>query len=400
MRSGSSRIQRLPVILLALLGGACGGGSNITAPTQVASVTVSPATAQLQIGSTVQLSAVLTDAAGATLTGRTVSWSSSTPAVASVSAAGLVTGLAAGQVTITATSEGKSGTATVTVLTSIQQFIAAVASGDGSITGTFVAAPPPAAGSGPTLTLSTNGSVIPGGSALVSLSGDQQFTTVIVSVAGATGYYQLTLPTASATAQLLVSLAQSLTGSSLNWQFGAGTGNAVGPYTNTPASIVAVGTGDVQVTLAWNTVADVDLHVIDPSGEEIYYAHSQAASGGQLDLDSNAGCTSDGPRNENITWPTNGAPSGNYRVLVDYWASCTATSTAYSVTVNVKGQSPQTFTGTYTGDGDQGAAGAGQLITTFTVAAATRTTAAAAARVHRLGTVSVFRRPGATIGVK
>ena len=313
-----------------------------------------------------------------------------------------MTGVAPGAASITATSEGKSGTATVTVTalgSSIQEFIAAVASGDGSITAALVPDPPPAAGSGPTLTLSTNGSVIPGGSALVSLTGDQQFTTVIVSVVGTTGYYRLTLPTASLTAELLVSLAQSLTGTSLNWQFGAGTGAAVGPYTTTPADIVTVGTGDVQVTLSWNTVADVDLHVVDPSGEEIYYFHPQAASGGELDLDSNAGCESDGPRNENITWPTNGAPSGTYRVLVDYWDNCTATSTDYSVTVNVKGQSPQTFTGNFTGEGDQGGAGAGVPITTFTVAAAVGAPAAAA-RVHSLGTASVFRRPGAAIGVK
>src|SRR6266851_2879166 len=81
----------------------------------VASVTVSPAPAGLLVGATLQLSAVTKDAAGATLSGRVVTWSSSAPAVATVSASGLVTGVAAGSATITATSEGKSGTATVTV---------------------------------------------------------------------------------------------------------------------------------------------------------------------------------------------------------------------------------------------------------------------------------------------
>jgi hypothetical protein len=161
-----------------------------------------------------------------------------------------------------------------------------------------------------------------------------------------------------------------------------------------------VGTGDVQVTLSWNSVADVDLHVVDPSGEEIYYISRQSASGGELDLDSNAGCLSDGPRNENITWPSNGAPIGTYHVLVDYWANCTATSTDYSVTVNVKGQSSQTFTGNFTGTGDQGGAGAGVPITTFTLAAAAATPVVAAARLHWLGTASIFRRPGAAVGLK
>lgn len=282
----------------------------------------------------------------------------------------------------------------------VQQFIAGVSSGDGSTNATFVEDAPPAAGSGPALTLSTNASVIPGGSTLVSLTGTQPFTTVTVAVEGETGYYRLALPAASPTAELLVRLAQSLAGTSMDWQFGAGTGNAVGPYTDSPVAVVTVGTGDVQVTLSWNTVADVDLHVVDPSGEEIFYGHPQSASGGALDLDSNAGCQSDGPRNENITWPTSGAPTGTYSVLVDYWDNCTAASTDYSVTVNVRGQSPQTFTGTFTGEGDQGGAGAGIQITTFTLAAAVRASGTAAPRVHRLGTASVNRRPGAAVGVK
>jgi len=92
------------------------GTSAITvANVPVASVTVSPTTAGLLINATRQLSAVTKDAAGATLSGRVVTWSSSAPAVATVSASGLVTGVAAGSATITATSEGKSGTATVTV---------------------------------------------------------------------------------------------------------------------------------------------------------------------------------------------------------------------------------------------------------------------------------------------
>src|SRR5206468_1460167 len=74
----------------------------------VAAVTVSPASARLVVGGTRQLSAVTKDAAGNTLTGRVVTWSSSNPAVATVSASGLVSGVAAGSASITATSEGKS----------------------------------------------------------------------------------------------------------------------------------------------------------------------------------------------------------------------------------------------------------------------------------------------------
>ncbi len=64
---------------------------------------------------TVQLAAVTRDAGGAVLTGRAVAWSPGTPAVASVSAAGVVTALSSGASTITATSEGRTGTANITV---------------------------------------------------------------------------------------------------------------------------------------------------------------------------------------------------------------------------------------------------------------------------------------------
>ena len=81
----------------------------------VASVTVSPAAPSMQAGQTVQLSATPKDAGGAALTGRVVTWASSATGVATVSGSGLVTGGAAGSATITATSEGQSGTAGVTV---------------------------------------------------------------------------------------------------------------------------------------------------------------------------------------------------------------------------------------------------------------------------------------------
>jgi hypothetical protein len=84
-------------------------------PVPVATVAVTPATNSIPVGSTVQLAATTRDANGATLTGRVVTWSSSNTAAATVSGSGLVSGVAAGTVTITATSEGKSGTASVTV---------------------------------------------------------------------------------------------------------------------------------------------------------------------------------------------------------------------------------------------------------------------------------------------
>src|SRR5438132_13339816 len=81
----------------------------------VSSVTVSPASATVQVGLTVQLTATPKDANGNPLTGRAVTWSSSNTSVAGVDGNGLVTGGTAGSATITATSEAQSGTSRLTV---------------------------------------------------------------------------------------------------------------------------------------------------------------------------------------------------------------------------------------------------------------------------------------------
>lgn len=84
-------------------------------PAPVASVSVSPASSTLQVGATVQLSAVTRDSSNNVVTGRVITWSSSNSAISSVSTSGLVTAVAAGSATITATSETKTGTAAITV---------------------------------------------------------------------------------------------------------------------------------------------------------------------------------------------------------------------------------------------------------------------------------------------
>src|SRR2546427_2758396 len=86
-------------------------------PLPVAAVTVTPPTATIGVGQTAQYLAITRDAFGNPLGGRTVTWSSSNPAVATVNGAGQATGVAVGAATLTATSEGKSGTAAITVAT-------------------------------------------------------------------------------------------------------------------------------------------------------------------------------------------------------------------------------------------------------------------------------------------
>jgi trimeric autotransporter adhesin len=84
----------------------------------VATVAVTPADTTVRVGNTVQLTATLRAANNSVLTGRPVTWASSDTTIARVNNTGLVTGVAASSqfVTITATSEGRSGSGRVIVV--------------------------------------------------------------------------------------------------------------------------------------------------------------------------------------------------------------------------------------------------------------------------------------------
>lgn len=116
-RASLASVLAFAILTLGPLVVACGSGGDLTSSgrSSVALVTVSPASARVEIGSSVQLSAELTNAEGDILGDRVVSWTSSTSIVATVTTQGLVTGVAAGTTTISAASEGKSATATIIV---------------------------------------------------------------------------------------------------------------------------------------------------------------------------------------------------------------------------------------------------------------------------------------------
>jgi uncharacterized protein YjdB len=89
-------------------------------PQPVATVRISPPTARLTPGATVQLTAIPASAAGTVLGGRAVTWIGA-PGVATVSPSGLVTGIAPGTAIIFAQVEGVLGSATITVAPSRSQ---------------------------------------------------------------------------------------------------------------------------------------------------------------------------------------------------------------------------------------------------------------------------------------
>ncbi len=108
----------------------------------------------------------------------------------------------------------------------------------------------------------------------------------------------------------------------------------------------ALGSGEVQVTLTWDTLADMDLTVVEPTGAEIYFGNPNSPSGGTLDVDSNYPCGSNTYQVENIFWPPNQAPSGTYMVYVDQYSNCGAGNANWTLTVRVNGQVALSQSGT------------------------------------------------------
>ncbi len=112
---GVAAIAEGTATITATAEGVSGGTSFTVTPRVAASVTVALGLAALDPGATTTATATVRDNAGTPLPGRTVIWSSSDPAIGTVAASGQVTAVAPGTTNITATSEGISGFATLTV---------------------------------------------------------------------------------------------------------------------------------------------------------------------------------------------------------------------------------------------------------------------------------------------
>ena len=119
-------------------------------------------------------------------------------------------------------------------------------------------------------------------------------------------------------------------------------------------------TGEPEVSLYWENKNDLDLHVVEPSGEHLFFAHRRSRSGGALDVDMNVQPATNRPA-EHIYWPVGWAPAGTFQVLVHHFRNHGAPDpTAYRVEVRAGGR-----TRVYTGAVSWGEAA--RPVTTFTV---------------------------------
>ena len=77
----------------------------------------------------------------------------------------------------------------------------------------------------------------------------------------------------------------------------------------------------------WNTDrTDVDLHVIEPSGEECFYKHKKTRSGGSITQDITEGLGPEMYKNEN-------APAGDFDIRAKYFRSDRNTTRAPTATL-------------------------------------------------------------------
>ena len=119
--------------------------------------------------------------------------------------------------------------------------------------------------------------------------------------------------------------------------------------------------GRFVISLSWDTQADLDLHVVDPNGVEIWKRNINSYEppppgappeppgtphpGGVLDFDSNAQCIPDGRRAENLVYADK-PPSGRYVARVDTFALCGEVSAHWRVEGFLDGASIGAATGT------------------------------------------------------
>jgi len=181
--------------------------------------------------------------------------------------------------------------------------------------------------------------------AALALSGDAGFWLV---PAGAPDVSTPTLPTFRCNAAFSRSLPEpaytlEVRAVDAHGQFGPPQRQTLTVLPIAPARAVA---GELNVTLTWDSDADLDLHVLDPLGNEIFHgapssvdpftSGSSSESVGILDVDSNADCADDQLRQEDVVWAQE-PPAGRYSVRVDTTSLCGSAIAHWRVQVTLHG---------------------------------------------------------------
>ena len=252
----------------------------------------------------------------------------------------------------------------------IGSIVSAVAVGNAA--GVLRLADVPEPSGGPAVAVSGNHVLVSGGTVFLDVDPEPGATIdkLLLSMDGERfGYYEIDVAANTAPHRVVGNLRFNL-----DLSLGRGcarvsavdSSGAVGPPACHPLVPISVAPGAVEVTVSWDSSADLDLHVADPSGNEVYFGTPEVDSGGVLDLEAGFPCDGDFFRNEHVGWSQGSPPPGVYEVRVSYYLSCGAPETNYVVSIYNRGQRT-TFSGTFTGPGEDSERGTGRLITQFTV---------------------------------
>lgn len=193
--------------------------------------------------------------------------------------------------------------------------------------------------------VSINKNAIPGGSSYVTILTDEPMSEFYVGVSGIEGH--IVVPATPATRageneySLLLLLSQNLEQAFTLMLSGRGESGEIYREVNESISFIGVGTGALQVSLSFNNDTDVDLYVVRPNGEVIYYGneggYDEDGEVWGLDLDSNPACDIDGVNNENIFFPTSELLPGKYEVWVNLYENCNGMPTIWAITATNNG---------------------------------------------------------------
>ncbi len=136
-------------------------------------------------------------------------------------------------------------------------------------------------------------------------------------------------------------------------------------------------TGELVVTLTWAEEVNLDLHVIDPQGGDLYWGDQSTQppfsgddddagqSYGTIDYDSNANCDIDGLDREDAVW--RGAPPlGTYEVRVDAASLCGQPIAHWTVQVTLQGKVLGEATGVAVDADTRGSHGVGAGVAALT----------------------------------
>jgi uncharacterized repeat protein (TIGR02543 family) len=135
MNSVSTRRRRSLAVLAVSSVVACKGTTVTDVPVDVARIEVSQTTLSLAIGENTRVTAIPMSASGQSLTARAVDWRTSNAAVASVTPAGQITAVGAGNALVTAHAGNATGQVAVTVLANVTLTVTGGGNGNGVITG-------------------------------------------------------------------------------------------------------------------------------------------------------------------------------------------------------------------------------------------------------------------------